>query len=124
MRTAILTALAAAAVANPALAGNFTFKSCSPETRMSVNSFNSNDPVKMISASSARNVLENDQVALSCATDKCLVTVTTEFLAEDRNRVQHTIDDFVPDGGSVCFRIRASSWNTPNMRVSYGQCSC
>lgn len=124
MKSAIAALLILVALPDTALAGTFTFKSCSADALLNVNVYNSNDPVKMFSSSSARNMRENDQASLNCTTEKCLVQVTTEFLAEQRNRVQHTLDDFAPDGGSVCFRIRASSWNVPTVRVSYGSCSC
>lgn len=124
MKTAIAAFLVLLALPTAVLAGTYTFKSCSADTNMTVNSYNYNDPVKMFPASSAQNVRENDQRTLTCETDKCLARVTVEFLGSQQTRVRHDVKDLVPDGGSVCLRIRAGSWNTAVANVSYGNCSC
>ena len=124
MKAAIAAFFVLAAVPHAADAADFTFTSCSSDAVLSVRVFNHDDPVKMFTASSARNIRVRDQVNLSCKTDQCLVQVNADFELGMQNQVQHTLKDFAPDGGSVCFGIRFNNWNSPSVRVTRGQCSC
>ena len=125
MKTAIAVFLMVLALPNAVLAGTFTFKSCSPNTTMTVHSFNYNDPVKMVAASTAASVREGDIRTLTCATDQCFARVTVEFLDTDKKlRVLHNVSPMVPNNGAVCLKMRSWSWNTDEANVSYGRCSC
>lgn len=72
------------------------------------------------------HVREGDMRTLICSTEQCFVRVAVEFLASDAEpkRVRHDVTDFVPNGGTVCLKMRSWSWNTDEAIVAHGRCSC
>ncbi|WPZ34007.1 hypothetical protein T8K17_22550 [Thalassobaculum sp. OXR-137] len=124
MKSAIAAFLIVLTLPNVVLGATFTFKNCSPDTTITAHSFNYNDPVRMVAASSAYKMREGDMRTLNCPADMCFVKTHVTFLNSDEKRVIHNVRDMVTDGGSVCLKMRPNTWNTDEATVSYGQCSC